>query len=234
MRKSLPRWRSIPIAALFVGFGVALLALAPAAELPPPPDEGHRVLRDNPQGPAPDSEPAKAFTGYPDAPEFSVVSRRDALSHYPCADCHAQMPANSKRRELYSPHPGVLDHGDGRFWCLDCHDDENRNELATADGQAVGFDDADQVCSQCHYAVHRDWTFGVHGKRVKQWQGERTSYSCAHCHNPHDPGVRPRAPEDPPAVRAGLEPMPDKGEKHPQVYPWQPAVEEPENEQDTD
>lgn len=228
------RQRSLPAIALLVGLVASLLALAPAAELPPPPEEGHRPLRDNPVVTEPDAKPLKSFGGYADAPEFSVVSRREALGHFPCADCHAHMPANAERRELGAPHPGVLDHGDGRFWCLDCHDAENRNELSTMSGEKVDFDSADQVCSQCHSAVHRDWTFGVHGKRVKEWQGERTSYSCAHCHNPHDPAVRPRAPEGPPGVRAGLEPMPDKGAKHPQIYSWQPAEKEGEHEQSED
>lgn len=234
MRKSQWRRRLIPVLALLAGLGTALFTLAQSADLSPAPEAGHRPLRDNPPMPAPDPEPAAAFTGYPNASEFSVVTRSDALTYYPCADCHANMPANPRRRKLFSPHPGVLDHGDGRFWCLDCHAPDNRNELATATGETVGFDNADQVCSECHYRVHRDWVFGAHGKRVGQWQGDRTLYSCAHCHNPHQPAVRPRAPEGPPAVRAGLEPMPDKGVKHSQVYPWQPVEKEGENEQGAD
>jgi ribosomal protein L37E len=139
------------------------------------------------------------------------------------------MPANPVRRKLFSPHPGVLDHGDGRFWCLDCHDADNRNELHTPAGEKVSFNQTDQVCSSCHYQVHRDWTFGAHGKRVANWQGERTVYSCAHCHNPHQPRVRPRSPEGPPPVRAGLAPMP-ANEGHPRVYPWLQKEKEGEHE----
>ncbi|MFN2328557.1 MAG: hypothetical protein ABR612_06545 [Chromatocurvus sp.] len=230
MKQTRSERRLLSAIALLAGLGATLLALAPAADLPPVSEEGHRPLRENPAGPEPDPTPPAGFTGYPDAPDFDLVSRREALSHYPCAECHAHMPANPERRKLFSPHPGVLDHGDGRFWCLDCHDAENRNELTTLAGGAVDFDRADQVCSQCHAGVHRDWTFGAHGKRVARWQGERSAYSCAHCHNPHDPRVRPRAPEGPPGVRAGLEPMPDKGRKHPRVYPWQPVDEESEHD----
>lgn len=218
--------RLLSAIALAVGLGVALLAIALAADLPPAPEVGHQPLRDHPPGPVPDPQPPAGFTGYPDAPEVAVLSRQDVLKHYPCADCHAHMPSNTERRALSAPHPGALNHGDGRFWCLDCHDTGSRNELSLLSGDTVGFDQADEVCAQCHGATHRDWTFGAHGKRVENWQGERGIYSCAHCHNPHDPAVRPRAPEGPPGIRAGLERMPDKGRKHPRVYPWQPAEEE--------
>lgn len=210
--------------ALCRGAGAAVafaLALAAGAELPPP-EDGHRPLRDNPAGEAPAPEPPAAFTGYRDAPDFSVLPRTEQLAHYPCAACHEQMPANATRRRLYAPHPAALDHGDGRFWCLDCHHAEKRNKLATAAGETVSFDRADRVCGGCHGAVHRDWVFGVHGKRAASWRGERTYYGCAHCHNPHDPALRPRAPEPPPRVRVGLEPMPDHEDAgHGLDLPWQ-------------
>jgi len=232
--KSWSKWCGSSAIALITGLGATFLAMTPSADLPPPPEDGHRALRDNPVETSPDPEPTTAFTGYPDAPAFSIVSRQDDLSHYPCANCHANMPANTERRKLNAPHPAALDHGDGRMWCFDCHNEEERNKLATASGERVGFDYGDQVCSQCHYAVHRDWTFGVHGKRKARWQGERTSYSCAHCHNPHDPAVRPREPEQPPGVRAGLEPMPDKHVEHPRIYPWQPAHEEDDDDRNSE
>jgi hypothetical protein len=170
--------------------------------------DGHRPLRANP----PDQEAApgvpEPFTGYDDAPEHSVVSRLDELSFYPCEDCHGMLPANPQRRQLYAPHPADLDHGAGRIWCLDCHAADKRNVLMTLAAQEVPFDEAYRVCGQCHYNVQKDWAFGAHGKRVAKWQGDRELYNCTHCHNPHDPAVRPRAPEPPPPVRVGLEPMP--------------------------
>jgi hypothetical protein len=210
-------------------FSLTLVCLAALAELDPPGPEGHRVLRDNPPAEAANPQPASSFTADDGAPELSVVSREGALSHYPCADCHAHMPANAERRELYAPHPAALDHGDGRFWCLDCHDAEERNVLKTLAGESVSFDRADRVCGQCHYAVHRDWRFGAHGKRVGDWQGQREVYGCAHCHNPHEPAVRPRAPEGPPGIRAGLEAMP-VGDAHHRVFPWQPGHEEAQHD----
>jgi len=193
-------------------------ALAAVAELPER-EDGHRPLRANPPAESPSAEPAESFTGYPGAPDLTVVSRLDKLTWHPCSNCHSAMPTNPERRELMAPHQAALDHGDGRIWCLDCHAPESRDQLATLAGERVSFDQADRVCAQCHADVHQDWTFGVHGKRVGRWQGPREIYSCAHCHDPHDPGLRPRAPEPPPPVRAGLDPMPHHGH-HTPLYPW--------------
>lgn len=165
---------------------------------------GHRPLRSNPPDGEASPQPPESFEGYADVPAFSVVSRSEHLNFYPCEDCHAVMPVNATRRQLYSPHPGTLDHGAGRIWCLDCHAGENRNALKTLAGEEVGFDEAYQVCGQCHYQPQKDWFYGAHGKRVGNWQGERELYNCTHCHNPHDPAVRPRTPEAPPPVRSGL------------------------------
>jgi hypothetical protein len=196
------RSRLRPVASL-VATGTLLLAALAVAQLPAP-ENGHRPLRGNPVATAPDPAPPAPFDGYVNAPAFDVVSRRGELKFFPCAACHDQMTPNPERRKLFSPHPAALDHGDGRFWCLDCHAAEGRNELHTLTGQRVSFDRADRVCAQCHYTPHRDWAFGAHGKRVADWQGDRRIYSCAHCHDPHAPAVRPRAPEPPPPVRAGL------------------------------
>jgi hypothetical protein len=222
--------------AVLLAFAFALAAneessVDRVAELPERQD-GHRPLRAHPQGDLPSGPPAETFIGYPGAPEISVVSRVDQLSFYPCSMCHSAMPANPERRVLMAPHQIALDHGDGRIWCLNCHSPESRDELATLAGERVNFDQADQVCAQCHADVHQDWAFGVHGKRVGSWQGPREIYSCAHCHDPHSPALRPRAPEPPPPVRAGLEPMPHDTH-HAPLYPrWQQGQEIKHEEDD--
>ena len=209
----------LPRTAIAMAVAVACLAVAVAGvggdsgEAVAPRDlpervDGHRPLRANPEPAAATPSPPQPFTGYDDAPPFTVVPRGDALSFYPCEDCHGMLPVNAQRRELYSPHPAVLDHGAGRIWCLDCHAPDDRNTLHTLAGQSVSFDDAYLVCGQCHYAPQKDWYFGAHGKRVARWQGERELYNCTHCHDPHAPAVRPRTPEAPPPIRRGLDPMP--------------------------
>lgn len=145
------------------------------------------------------------FEGYPNAPEISVVPRKDELFFYPCDQCHAAMEANPEIRTLDTPHHAEIAHGRGRIWCLSCHDLENRNYLTTLLNERVDFDEAHYVCGGCHSNQHKDWVFGAHGKRVADWQGERTQYNCTHCHDSHDPMIEERAPEPAPRVRSGLE-----------------------------
>ncbi len=146
------------------------------------------------------------FEGYPDAPAVTVVSRKKDLFFYPCSQCHGNMEPDPRIRSLNVMHVSELEHGRGRIWCLSCHDTEERDYLRTLLGERVDFDDANLVCGGCHSNRHKDWTFGVHGKRVRNWQGERTQYDCAHCHDPHSPAIEPRAPMASPPVRAGFEP----------------------------
>jgi hypothetical protein len=183
-----------------------LVAPAGASDPVPPP---FRPLRDN--APAEMLGPAEpvGFSGYPGAPPFSVVPRKDQLTFFPCTACHADLKPNPVPRLLSeAPHNASLHHGDGRFWCLDCHQLKDRDHLHTLAGQPVDFDAAYLVCGQCHAARQRDWFFGAHGKRVANWRGERTLYNCTVCHDPHSPGLKPRAPSPPPPVRAGLQRMP--------------------------
>ena len=148
---------------------------------------------------------AASFSGYPDAQEFTIVPRKGASLFYPCVQCHANMPPRSEIRQLYAPHQIELEHGRGRIWCLSCHDLNVRSDLITLLGEPVDFDDAHLVCGGCHSSRHKDWYFGAHGKRVANWQGERTLYNCTHCHDAHDPTIKARAPQPAPPVRAGLE-----------------------------
>lgn len=145
------------------------------------------------------------FEGYPGAPEIQVVPRKDDLFFYPCTQCHAAMEPNAEIRSLNTMHDSELEHGRGRIWCLSCHDFRNRDYLRTLLDELVDFDEAHLVCGGCHANRHKDWHFGVHGKRIGNLQGERTQYNCTHCHNPHNPAIQPRAPKPAPPVRAGLQ-----------------------------
>ena len=159
------------------------------------------------------------FEGYADAPQVSVVPRKDQLFFYPCDQCHAAMEPNAEIRQLNVMHEAEIEHGRGRIWCMSCHDFENRNYLTTLLNEAVDFDESHVVCGGCHSNRHRDWAFGVHGKRVANWQGERTVYNCTHCHNAHSPAIEARAPSPAPPVRAGLELQPR--EEHEKVPLWE-------------
>jgi hypothetical protein len=202
-----------PVAACLVGLcGVAPAAPAAEAALMPLPAASaaptHRPLRENQPPPPMDATEPLSFSGYPDAPAFTVVPRQPLLALYPCSQCHKLMPVNTQPRKLVSaPHQAALDHGKGRMWCLDCHQGNDRDLLHSTRNTQFGFNESYQLCGQCHSARQRDWYFGAHGKRVAGWNGERQLYACTHCHDPHNPVLQPRAPSKPPPVRAGLTPM---------------------------
>jgi len=175
------------------------------------------------QAPAEDSG---ATDLYPEAPELTVLSRKSELFFYPCDQCHAAMEPDPTIRVLDVMHDAEIDHGRGRIWCLSCHDLNDRNMLRDLLGRPVDFDDTHLVCGGCHANRHEDWWYGVHGKRLENWQGERTVYSCTHCHNPHSPAISPRAPSPPPRARAGLELQ--EGEIHRSESPWERREEQPQ------
>jgi hypothetical protein len=152
-------------------------------------------------------------------PDFQVLPRQDKLRYFPCAQCHKFLPANNEERALYAPHNKDLPHGGKRFWCLTCHDPEDRNQLRTMNGKTVGFNESYEVCAQCHAQRAEDWRYGGHGKRVGTWNGERTIYSCVECHDPHDPPIKPIAPDAPPPPRIGFPPPEDHG--HPPQRLWE-------------
>ena len=173
-----------------------------------------------------DVQQAVRFEGYADAQEIAVVPRKENLFFYPCMQCHGFLEASAEIRQLNAPHESSLEHGRGRIWCLSCHDLENRDTLKTLLGEPVDFDEAHLVCGGCHANRHKDWYFGAHGKRVANWQDERTQYNCTHCHNPHAPAIKPRAPQPPPPVRAGLKL--ERGIEHEPSHVWERAEEREE------
>lgn len=198
-------------------------AAGPASAVPT-----HRPLRDNRPPGVPEPTDPQVFDGYAAAPAFTVVPRKGQLALYPCSQCHKVLPLNTQPRKLVAaPHPAALQHGNGRFWCLDCHQAKDRDVLHAVGGAAIDFDRSDQLCGQCHGTRHRDWAFGAHGKRVAVWQGERQLYACTHCHDPHNPLIAPRAPSRPPPVRAGLAPMVRVHDT--KAMPWQKTPEGPDH-----
>lgn len=136
------------------------------------------------------------------------------------------MEPNAEIRSLNTMHDSELEHGRGRIWCLSCHDFRNRDYLRTLLDELVDFDEAYLVCGGCHANRHKDWNFGVHGKRVSNWQGDRTQYNCTHCHNPHNPAIQARAPKAAPPVRAGLEL--ERGIEHEKNPVWESGEEHDE------
>lgn len=231
-------WRRVLVLALLFASAPLRAADAPeaaasAADVPAAPASAtHRSLRlplpDMGALPAPTVP--EVFNGYPGAPPFKVVSRKPELPLHPCSMCHNLQKLNTTVRQFKvapppngAPHAGVLRHGKGQMWCLDCHMPKDREWLRTLTGEKLDFDDSPRQCGQCHSARYRDWVFGGHGKRAAGWTGERQLYACTHCHNPHEPQIPLRAASKPPPVRAGLQPM--TGVKHVTPLPWQKSKE---------
>jgi hypothetical protein len=124
-----------------------------------------------------------------EAPPFS-----DGI--FPCSGCH-EAPGDPTRRELgmHEDVQQVFDHDSDNRWCLDCHDNQNRDVLRLASGAHVPFTESYRLCGQCHGDKYRDWRAGIHGKRIGEWDGQRTYLLCVHCHNPHSPAFEPVKPE---------------------------------------
>jgi hypothetical protein len=119
---------------------------------------------------------------------------------FPCSQCHDR-PGDPTRRELgfHDDVQAMFHHDSKNRWCLDCHDNANRDVLHLSSGAHVPFTESYRLCGQCHGDKYRDWRAGVHGKRVGMWNGQKTYYLCVNCHNPHSPRFKPLKPEPRPA-----------------------------------
>lgn len=170
-----------------------------------------------------------AFTGVVEGEEeekeqFQVPPPLIYQGIYPCSACHRKDLAGADDflqkadsflgtyMRIPDPTPRILvrmhrdiefDHGDGAFWCLNCHNAQERNTLKLLNGTVISFEESYQLCGQCHGSIYRDWKLGIHGRRVGQWDGNKLYMLCAHCHNPHQPRFRkipaldaPKPPSD--------------------------------------
>lgn len=122
---------------------------------------------------------------------------------FPCTQCHNEKvngKLNPVRRELqfHDEIQADFHHDSENRWCLDCHDAKNRDVLHLTGGEPVPFTESYKLCGQCHGDKYRDWKRGVHGKRIGQWNGEKTYFLCVNCHNPHSPKFKPIKPLPPP------------------------------------
>jgi hypothetical protein len=128
---------------------------------------------------------------------------------YPCANCPKWQKSDPTPRVLKAPPDNfTLDHGlhgKGQFWCFSCHDENDRTQLKTLEGEYVEFDESYVLCGQCHVTQARDWTYGAHGKRVSNWKGKRQVYNCSVCHYQHSPAFKTRDALPGPKIRMGLE-----------------------------
>jgi len=172
--------------------------------------------------PAAAVEPSKKANSHP---VFTTEPRTDVMEageYYPCSDCHdgvTQKP-NPKIRVLEEEHDTLeFKHGNDTFWCLTCHNKDERDFLIGMKGDRISFNESYTLCAQCHSPRARDFLKGGHGKRVGTWNGERVLKACVECHNPHEPLIKPRQPVALPLLRKGLIPANIEETTHP--TPWE-------------
>jgi hypothetical protein len=140
---------------------------------------------------------------------------------YPCQACHrrgvrgvsSQLEKGNSFLEKYirkpDPKPRILikmhrninlRHAEWH-WCLNCHDQDERNYLRLITGEKIPFEKSYRLCGQCHGSIFRDWKIGIHGRRIGNWDGQKLYLLCSHCHDPHSPKFRKL-----PAENASLSP----------------------------
>lgn len=143
----------------------------------------------------------QATSSYDQGDEIAVKAPPFSDGIFPCNDCHIDLEPNPVKRELEFMHDDIsamFDHDKDNRWCLDCHDNMNRDSLRLASGKLIGFDESYRLCGQCHGDKLRDWKVGVHGKRTGEWNGPKQYLLCVHCHNPHSPRFESLKPLPPP------------------------------------
>ncbi len=98
-------------------------------------------------------------------------------------------------------------HGGGNIWCLNCHDDEDRNKLVKLNGETITFNESHLLCGECHGSILTDWDLGIHGKTTGYWDPDADTENssrrllCVECHNPHAPAFAPMKALPPPVPR---------------------------------
>ena len=145
----------------------------------------------------------------PRSSEIVISPRTMLLSDYPCSTCHvtvslAQAPAQAGTAPR-GPHRGMtLRHMATVRNCQVCHPLDDLDQLRLLDDSRIPFDNAHEVCGQCHAERKRDWDLGIHGKQIGSWRGVKHRYACTRCHDPHAP-ARPTMTAYPPP------PFPEQG-----------------------
>lgn len=127
---------------------------------------------------------------------FAIALRSDQPVASPCSSCHRPGQRVLRPEAAQNAHRNVLPrHPDkAGAQCRTCHAEGNVEQLALMDGSRVPLSHAYALCAQCHYPQAEAWAAGVHGKRLDAWRGRRVVLGCADCHDPHEPGLKPRTP----------------------------------------
>ena len=83
-------------------------------------------------------------------------------------------------------HEGISPiHGKREMSCNFCHDINNHDYLIRTTSFPADFHNPSPVCARCHLEKFRDWTRGLHGKRLGGWMQPKIQFHCIDCHHPH-------------------------------------------------
>jgi hypothetical protein len=133
-----------------------------------------------------------------------IVNHHGEAVGVACMTCHTTREPNRENglsgvtpKEF---HKGlVYAHAD--LSCLSCHHADDYDSLRLADGRKLAFNQAQNLCAQCHGPQTRDYLHGSHGGMKGYWdktKGGRTRNTCTDCHDPHSPAYPAWTPVFPP------------------------------------
>jgi hypothetical protein len=179
-REELASWLLGPA---FVVLAAILLVATPVAETPaaptPPVEDGQLEVR-----------PRRTVLTDPPTVVIAGFEQR-------CNACHKLFESRDDIQRPLEQHKHIrLGHGINNE-CNNCHARDNRERLVLHDGTDVPYAEVEQLCSQCHGPVFRDWRRGAHGKTLGAWDlsSDRSrKLTCTECHDPHRPAYDPIAP----------------------------------------
>ena len=119
---------------------------------------------------------------------ITIRIHKEYLDLPKCENCHFK-----KKNEFIYPKKKLIrehtekkfKHGRTEISCGSCHDANHSNYLRTSKEAAATFANSSPVCMQCHVDIFRDWSKGIHGKRVGGWDRDKVQSQCIDCHNSH-------------------------------------------------
>ncbi len=137
--------------------------------------------------------PVRVFSG------FNVVPREGYIKLFPCSRCHEHKKELSRKKkftqlnfekmkkhtELTYKHMAEVTN------CFLCHDRENPDRLVMLDGVVQSYNNATELCGQCHGLRLKKWKENMHGFQSGGWNVKQEKYACTHCHEPHNPKFKP-------------------------------------------